>query len=534
MVTKTRTKKVVEKDENVEIPESIAWDMIQFARSLESGLYGNVYTPDLINSRMKDVNYNPIMANQTQLDAALANPKNNEKTILEFGQGFESISQPYKRLISYLGNLLSYDFTYSVNIDDPKDYKSPAYKKDLKEVYKFFDAFNAKKEFNTITKQLIRNETLFFTIRNDENSCILQEMPQEYCKITGRWDHGLVYSMNFYWFMIAGVDINMYHPWFKEQFAKLFNGEKKIYDPSLSVDLRGNSTWVYWVDIPVSIGWAFKLSPELSVSLPYYSPLFSDLILQPVMRNIQRSKSLASAARILYGSIPLLSSSGGAQTKLKDALSLSPDLLAKFLVLLKSSVSDAIRVGGSPLQDVRGISFPSEKDIYGEWFKTTLSSSGVNTALVYTGDMKANAIESQLSLEVDSLLVECLYTQYADFMNYMLSQVTKKYTFSVFFEGNNISLNRKQRLDAATGLATLGMVLPQSFAAARGIPPHVFLRQLMEAKSMGFVDGLTPITPAAQMSGADSGRPQKDASELSDSGDQSRAAGSNIAKGGEV
>lgn len=528
--------KDIEKQENEnieEIPESVVWDMIQFARTLERGIWGNVYTPDLINARMKDISYNPLAASQTQLDAALADPKNNEDNLREFGQGFEMISQIYKRLISYLANLVPFDYTYSVNIDDPKDYKSPAYKKDLKEVYKFFDAFDSKKEFSTVAKQLLRNEAYFFSFRNQGNCYILQEMPSQYCKITGRWDRGLLYSFNFYYFMLPGVDIDMFHPFFKERFAELFAGGKKEYNPSLSVDERGKSTWVLWVDIPVSVGWVFKLSPELAARIPYYSPLFSDLILQPTMRLLQKNKNIASAAKILYGSIGMLSKEGS-QTKLKDSLNLSPDLLAKFLVLLKSSVSDAIRVGASPLQDVKALSWPSEEDLYAAYLKTALSASGVNTALIYTGNVKPNAIESQLSLEVDQLLIQCIYPQLNDFMDYQLEQVTRKYRFSVFFEGSSISLDRKMRLDAATSLAGLGMVLPQSFAAARGVPPHVFLRQLAEARESGFVEKLTPITPAAQTSKEDAGRPQKDAGDLSESGDQSRADGSNIAKGGKI
>jgi len=520
----------IDKKENEDeelVPLELAWDMVRFARTLEAGLYGNVLTPDLINARMKDVNYNPIMADQAGLDAALANPKNNEKRIIEFGQGFESVSQPYKRLISYLANLPSYDYTYSVNIDDPKEYDSSAYKKDLKAAYKFFDKFDPKKEFPPITRQIVRNESYFFSIRESENTCILQELPQEYCRITGRWDKGLLFSMNFYWFMLPGVDINMYHPWFKEKFAELFSGGKKIYDPSLSVDMRGNSTWVYYVDIPVSIGWALKFSPETAVNLPYYSPLFSDLLLQPIMRNIQKSKSLASAVRLLYGSIPMLKDQ---QTKLKDAISLSPELAAKFLTLLKSSVSESVRVGASPLQDVKMISFPAEDDIYAEYVKTTLSLSGVNTALIYTGDVRQNAIESTLSLEIDEQLVTTLYIQYADFMNYMLEKVCKKYTFKVIFEGTQTTLNRQFRMDAATGLASLGMVLPQAFAAAKGVAPHIFLRQLAEAKAMGFVDALTPIVPAAQSSPKDGGRPTKDLGNLGDSGAATRGQGNNIEK----
>jgi hypothetical protein len=286
---------------------------------------------------------------------------------------------------------------------------------------------------------------------------------------------------------------------------------------------------VYWQDVPPDVGWAFKLSPELATVTPYFSPLYGDLVLAPMIRRLQTSKTIASAARILYGSIGLLSKDG-TKTVLKDSLSISPDLLGKFLTLLKSAVSEAIRVGASPLQDVKALSWPSEQDVYGEYMKTTMSSSGVNTALLYTGDVRANAVESTLSLEVDQLLVQNIYQQFNDFMDFQLEKITKKYKFHVYFEGTSITLDRKFRLDGTMKLAEMGAVMPQSWAAARGIPPHVFMRQLAEAKSSGFVENLTPIVMASQMSSKDGGRPQKDAGDLSDSGSATRGQGNNVEK----
>jgi hypothetical protein len=525
----------IEKKEEI-VPEDLIWDMFTFAKTLQQGgIYQGIFTPDLINAQMKSISYSPLNPSQTMLDNALADPIHNEDNLREFGQSFEMISQPYKRLISYIANLLSFDWTYAAEINDPKDYKTPSYQKDLERVYSFFDHFNPKKEFNVVIKQLLRNEAFFFAFNQDGNDYLLQEMPFQYSKVTGRWNRGLLYSFNMYYFMLAGVNIDMFHPFFRESFAKLFDSTKKEYRPDIELDKRGQSTWVYWQDVNPSTGWCFKLSPELASVIPYYSPLFGDLILQPLMRNLQKSKSIASAVRLLYGTIPLLNKEQ--KTTLKDAIALSPDLTARFLTLLKSSVSEAVRVGASPLEGVLPISYPSEKDIYGEWTKTALSESGVNTALIYTGDVKPNALESQLSLEVDQLLVQNIYNQFNDFMDYQLEKITKKYKFHVYFEGTAISLDRDRRFKSAMELAQMGAVLPQSLAASRGIPPQVFMRQLAEAKSLGFVDNLTPVVMASQM-GANSGagRPQKSDSELTDSGQQTRgdASNRNPQKGGKI
>jgi hypothetical protein len=533
MVAKTRTKKVVEKDENIEIPEQVIWDVLQFAKTLQSSsVYQNIFTPDLINSQMKSISYNPLQTNQDMLDKALIDPKNNEDNLRSFGEGFEAVSQTYKRLISYLANLPSFDWTYAAEVNDPKEYKTTAYQKDLERVFGFFDHFNPRKEFGSAIKQMIRNETYFFALNQSGNEYVLQEMPWQFCKITGRWDKGLLYSLNEYLFMMPGISIDMFHPFFKDSFSKLFDNTTRIYNPAIELDRRGMSTWVYWQDVPPDVGWAFKLTPEMATSAPFFSPLYSDLINAPLYRNLQKSKSMASAVRLLYGTIPLLSGSGGAQTKLKDAIALSPDLTARFLTLLKSALSSSVTVGASPLESVSAISFPTETDIYQESMQTALSASGVNTPLVFSNTLRQNIFESQASLEVDFLIVKKLYQQFNDFMDFQLSKITKKYKFHVYFEGMDTKYDRDERLNSATGLAGLGMVLPQAFAASRGIPPHVFLRQLAEAKAMGFVDNLTPIVPAAQQK--DGGAPQKASGDLSESGAATRGQGNNLGRGGKV
>jgi hypothetical protein len=78
-----------------------------------------------------------------------------------------------------------------------------------------------------------------------------------------------------------------------------------------------------------------------------------------------------------------------------------------------------------------------------------------------------------------------------------------------------------------------GIVLPQKIAAAVGIDPFAFEAQRNEAIANGWVDSLTPIIPGAQMSGGSgggAGRPSKSDGELSESGQITRDAGSNLEK----
>ena len=67
-------------------------------------------------------------------------------------------------------------------------------------------------------------------------------------------------------------------------------------------------------------------------------------------------------------------------------------------------------------------------------------------------------------------------------------------------------------------------------AASLGMDPFSFQRQLDEARANKFVDNLTPVTPGAQLSGKDNGRPQKSDSEIKST--DTEDSGSNVEKGG--
>jgi len=517
--------------ESDELPEEVVNYVLAFADALNGSFgYTGAITPILLNQMMKDVSLNPLQATEAQLSAALKSPKDSELVLQAFSQDFEIQSQPYRRLLSYLGNMLSFDLTMEcINVKKPDEYKSAKYKKDEDLVKSFFDRFDYKKEFATVVAQLLRNEAFFSCPRFDGDQIVLQELPSSptYTMITGRWDYGLLFSMNMYWFLQSGVDIDMYPDFFIEKKAELWEqGAKENYISSMSPELRGISSWAYWQDIPVTVGWCWKMNPAIATRVPYFSGLFLDLIQQPLMRALQKDVNMSTAARLILGEIPMLKE---AATKVKDQFSISAKNLGNFLAIVKAAIGDSLKTAALPLNDVKGITFPHEEKLYSSYLKTALATSGINTNLIFTNELKMNTIETQLALNVDEQLMMALYSQFEGFLKYHINQLTKFYKFDFHFEGTQFFNNRQQRLDAQIALLAQGIVMPQKIAAALNMSPISMQRQMEEAKAKGWVDDLTPIVPAFQQ-GADTGRPKTSDSRISDEGEQARADGGNIGK----
>ena len=484
---------MTDKDEQeVILSQEEVWNVIEFAKAMSSGMYGITYlNPEIVSGRLKDITLNPVQATQDMLDIAMLEPKSHESQLQEFSQSFELTSMVYKRLISYLANMLAFDITYTSTARGD-DYKTPKYRKDLEAVENFLEKFDYKKELAVVVREMLRNDAYFGCFRDTGNRYILQELPSDYCKITGRWEGGFLFSFNMYWFLQPGVDIEMYPQFFKKKYKEIWQSPNTIrnYNPALPPEMRDKSSWVYWVDVPTNVGTCFKLSPELATRLPYFAPIFNDLILQPTMRALQKNMNMAAASKMIMGEVPLLNKE--AKATVKDSIAISPDLLGKFMALVKSAISDAIKVASAPLQNIRPISFETDNTMYDSYLRTALASSGINTNLIFTSSVKPNAIETQLSLNVDEQMMTALYQQFNEFMNYQANKVTRTFKFYFEFEGTDFFTNRDSRFDKAMSLFDKGIVMPQKIAAALGMKPAHLRKHMEEAAAMGFVKSLTP------------------------------------------
>jgi len=533
-------KKVKKKEGSppVELSKEEVWDVLKFAQNMVNPYLTGAITPIMLANAMKNVSFMPTELTEDELTRALKDPKNNEDILRSYMEHLEVVSMPLKRIIAYMTSHLAFDLTYtakkiSKGLTEEKDYQSPAFKKDKWAFYEFLDRFDYHRELRKATRQILRNEAFFFAPRDDGDKIVLQELPYDRCLITGRWDFGFLISFDFSYFLEVGVDIRFYPRWFQEKYKEILENQEG-YNPSMNLNKRGGygSNFSYWSDVPPEVAMAFKLDESLATSIPFFSALAPDLMNQSVMRSLQKNEDMASASKMVFGEVPFIKD--GKQA-VKDKFAISPEPLGKFLALIQSSISTAVKVASAPLENIQGVEFKRDGSIYDDYLRTTSSASGLNSALFFNSDLKANAIETQLSFESDSKIVEnFLYKQFDGFMEWMANKTTSKFYFVPKFEGNDYSLDRTRRLGEAKDLAvSLGIVLPQKIAAAKGMKPQEIERMMTQAKAEGFVENLTPITPAFQQSG-DAGRPQKKDGELGEKGAETRGQGSNLERGGNV
>lgn len=517
-----------DEEEKVLMTEQEAYDVLKFAQNM-SPYYSNVYTPDITNNRMQRINMNPSKATTEQLEMALANPTDNEDNLIHYSQSFELGDMVYKRLLAYVGNLPSFDLTFYPINATPEDLKKPSYKKDYNAVLEYLEKFNYKQEFKKVMRQLVRQEVFYSSYRDDGTAYVLQELPQDYCKITQRWDYGLLFDFNMNWFLQTGIDINSYPNIFKEMYNKFLSANQSNYIPSNSIYKRDGS-FSYWVQTsPEDNFWMWKFNPEIITKVPYFAPMFPDLAQKSLIRNLQKNIYVLQAQKVMVGLIPLLKDNKGGNAI--DNIAIKPETMGKFLGLFRQGLSESILLGGLPFEDVKSLDFDAgDKNIYEKYNQVTAAMSGTNSRLLFGID-KPNALETQASIDVDEFLTTYVYPQFENFLNFYVNKITKKFNFTFKFEGTEFSKNRQNRFDAQMKLAEKGIIMPQKIASSLGMGIKEFEMQMAMGKADDFVNKLTPIINASQMSGVkQNGRPTKDVGDLTDSGMETRENEDNMGR----
>lgn len=480
-------------DNEVLSEEQVKWlQEIAVAFSETTLNHSNIFTPSLLNQNLINLNNNPETPNYDKLVKALENAKSNGEKLRGFQEWMELAEITFKRLLEYYANILSFDLSYTcINVKDKKEFGTAKYKKDKQKVEDFLTHFNYKKEFLKTVRQMMRTETAFYWLRNNGDinkpEYTLQLMPQRYCLITGAWEKGFLYDFDMNYFLQPGVDINGYDPVFKEFMATMYGGGGvyKNYNPSNSFNKR-NGMFAYWTQTsPIymhnnlpSGAWVFKLDDSSFNDVPFLSSLMRDAILNIPVKKLQYDKDALGAYAYLIGEIKMLKSNEA------NATAFDPVRLGTLLQIVKQAIGKHIVVGAMPSEENKWYQYKDENTSMAETqVKSTLASGAGASRILYSSD-KMSQEEIRNAILADYNVMRKIYTQFNNFLDFYVNQLTKHYKFKFAFDGSVYGFEREWRKDGIMKLAQTGIVLNETaFASAFGYDPVMFSHMLFETSA---------------------------------------------------
>ena len=466
-----------------------AFDFLSFSSGYRDTYYGynpnatGYFTPDLINQQMQNINMNPVETTVDNIINALKNPKTNEEIIREYSMALELQNMYYKRLLHYLSDMPCFNITFDcVNIEKDSEYTS---KNDLKVIDDFLNRFDAKEEFKTVLRQILRQGVYYCVFRDDGIKYTLQELPANFCKITGRHAYGVLFDFDMQYFISqAGVDINMFPNVFKRMLRSVYRQNEKDYDPAQKVDKR-HSSFIYWRQCNPADGfWAFKTNPELATLLPYFAPLFPEVALVPVVRKLQEDKYFIAASKMLVGILGFNKDTKSGQTA--NQINITPEVLGKFLGVARQGLSRQIGLTALPVDKVEKVEFDTDQQNLETAQTETIAKQSVSESSVLFHQDKLSVHESKLAAAVDANIVKTMYPMFANFIEYFINRRTKHYKFKFEFHDVDIPDDKEARKAMVKDNASIGIVDFQDVARMCDMNIFQLKRRLHLSKSMGF------------------------------------------------
>lgn len=509
-----------------------AFDIVDFAKGYQEG----AYSPLIQNDLMKKLNINARAPEKDDIENALKDPTNNEKNLVNYGQSYYFSSFMYKRNIEYLANLPAFDLEMSCINATKDDYKSKQYERDYAKVKEFFNKFDYRAQFKEIMWNLLMEETYYGIFREFDTKSIIQQFPWDYATITGKFEYGFLYDIDMNYFLQGIVDIRCFPKSIQDKYKSVVvKADKNAkYSPSSKINRRTGQFALWTQTSPEDGFWCFKFNPNHALQVPFFTGMLPEMAIVPLMRNLQVDQSIAAARKLLVSSIPYLKEKKS--SSVANQLAIDSEVLGKFIGLASQGIEKALKILALPTEDIKGIEFENtDKDTYKNFMAIT-SSLLSGGKVIFAANERQNAVETQLSLNLDELLVESVYPQFANFLEYYVNKKTKKFKWQFRFVGCNDQFDRERRQKEAFAYGDKGIVLPNKIASSIGLNKIELERELEEAKATGFDEKLIQLINVNTMSSksGEAGRPQSETSALTDSGAETRARGSNIEKGGDV
>ncbi len=455
----------------------------------------------------------------------IQSPSNNQDTLREISRFLCRNSMLYQKMIMYLASmpLFYYNITQANNLDEEIDQEQAL--KNYQKVLENFDRFSLKKDMYTALYLAIRDGVYVGFVYDDKQGrTFMMPLDVQYCRIVGKNEYGewVVY--------------------FNAAFFDAGNNSEFV----LGVD--GQGTYATWDEVFISAyrqykdggrdyQW-FRLPPEkccvlltgvedeFSFPLPFFLPLFTDLLDLLDLQQILQSKTELENYALLINKIPLVDNGNSGDV---DDFAVSMEMVDYFRRLEENAVPDLVGVVTSPF-DIDKITFndtshASDTDALAKSINNLFSNSGLTQTVVSGGNSTSN-LAIKFAQLADQSNVWVWMNRLESWLNfYIRENIAKGY----IFEFLRITwFNEDDYIQKYKDVATLGGPALDYLSVVEG-SPYKAINKIRFENAIGIKDIMIPLQSSYNSSSNSVGRPRSDDEDLSDSANRTRNTESDIA-----
>lgn len=463
-----------------ELPVSEIYDA--FIRAGGAGYMLN--WPIVQNRRVKSINTRPAGYGKNDIEEMVNAPDGSELPLRQVSAALSYSTKTYDLIIQTYQDLMTYDWyiypTYQAN---PPDKATKMREYGL--AYKVANEMHLKAKAHEIVGKCVEFGKVFYTPRvsvdkthNSVNYAFLQQIPEDYVKITG-FNNGIgkyTVAFNLMYFVIPGNDWRQFGDLFEPYMRDFYSvvGKKKgrngkyVYS---SIDVEkferqrlneapgapewavAGSKWFYWVTLPADKIVTFEVNDRDVLVVPPTTGLMVSMTQIPNFEAAQLEIVLNPLTAILTGTLETNDTKG---VQNADAIRVSPGTRTLFEKLwyqmLDANNTAGIGLYMAPATDLKLQTVSdsvSNTNIAASSYADQVVKSGLASLITTTNDPKVGV--AQLSAKIQANYARPIYWAFERLMNQIFEEIGFKTAFRFRMFGDVLS-REKEIEDARKGM----------------------------------------------------------------------------------
>ena len=486
-------------------------------KAADAGSYDPIYS-QLITNRMYPSS-SPTDRNKVR--KLLEHPEQHANELRNIAEFVRNNILQYDRAEEYFISLFSFKY-YLLPKRAPKEMTD--FDKSKKKAYNLLQAIRIKEQYPRILADVIKNGIGFYMFKKGSDFLDFIRLPIDMCRVTNvRTSVGICFEVDL-WYFRTLINSKQLAPEVCEYYSDLIENLMAPLEKD-TPQAKNKAKGRIYVPISPVHGFCFCADSYRPTSVPLLAGLLPDAL------DILEYKSLAKQKAVLetWCIIPQVIPYDEAE-KPRVPLQLAKQTIQN----LQNALPPGVVTFSTPLEPQDPITLQSastQENIVGLGEQNFFSSVGIAGNVMGVGEAKNNAVIDFSNL-VDFGFVNHIYNQFDICTNLLLMIFVNDKDWKVHFFGN--FYKHSQEVKDAQQVFT-GTNMPAEYLGANlGFEPQDFENMLLMGEVNKLKEKMIPIASAYNTSGQailkdeneidnpQGGRPKKDDSELSDSGEQTR------------
>lgn len=443
----------------------------------------------------------------------LANPKRYSKELQVLSATLYDTSPHYRRLINYFAKMPTLDYYVEpYGIDTSKNVNVKSLRSNYQRALDLVELMNLRHELGKALVTAWKVGTFYGYELFTKDSYFIQELPYDFCQISGIADGTYTFS-----FDVTYFDKNPNQlPLYPKEFQKMYNSFKSGSKPK-------------WQEVDPSKTICIKVNEETYNDFPPFAGLFTDIFDIEDYKSLRKVNEVLGNYKFIVEKIPMREKSDKNNDFLVDLKT-----VAMFHNKTANLLPDEIGIFSTPF-DVDTIEFSktnSDKDAVADAEHSFYSASGTSQ-LLFNGS-KASQANLAKSINVDEAEVFSVLRQLERIVSLKIkNEVKGTFKFRLKFLNNTI-FNKNENTETLLKNAQFGLPVKMMLCASLGLSPSALISMAyLENEVLGLADSFIPLASSHTQTGDssdatnDGGRPEKSEDELSEKGEEQQNRGDN-------